>query len=99
MKLSKKQMQAIRQFVEDDENVVENYSPPMFGKECLGIITPGNPLTFFGYLIHTLSGKFPDLVEKLCDNVRTDSMGNDRILYFPDIQWDNEIEENGEENN
>ena len=93
-------MKAIRQFIEekDGESIHENYSGRgMYGDQCMGIIT-ANTLTCFGYLIHTLSGDFPDLVEKLCNNVRTDSMGHDTIIYFPGVYWDNEIEENGEEN-
>lgn len=100
MNLNKIQFNLLQIFADDhDYQMRLAYSGRgMFGKECIGFVTSESPFALGLKLGHYLreaesntnEDDPSDLFEYL-QNVRTDSMGMDTIMYFPNIQMPDEL--------
>ncbi len=102
----------IQEFFEDTSEDFElrKYSGRgMYGKECVGIITP-SLAKFMAHVMQSLQYKLdslefdPDSTDEVVGNLaqafkhmRTDSMGLDTIVYFPNMEFVGEEFSNGDE--
>lgn len=89
----------IKEAFEDAGHEVRSYSGrAMYGKECLGV-TCSNPiravLETVAYLVENQgdSEEVTEAIDALARDPRTDSMGMAAIVYFPNIAWEEEDEE------
>ncbi len=89
MKLTPEQMQILLDFANDLEAQIRfNYSGRgMYGKECVGFITNMSVAVFCMKLAIILCQNHNQsiLAVDLANNVKTDNMGKDTIVYFPGI--------------
>lgn len=88
-------------FFEAARNVseVRDYSGRgMYGKRCLAIeVARGNVLELAADLMEEVH---EDNIQALADvfrNARTDSLGLDEIVYFPEVEWQAEWDEDNSE--
>jgi hypothetical protein len=62
----------------------------MFGKSCVGVVVPSTSSALFkiGYELGKMkdSEDFEELKDGF-ESLRTDTMGLEYIVYFPDIEW------------
>lgn len=100
--LSPEEATAIRDLVEEhDCSIYEQYSGRfMYGAQCFGItISRHASVSAFqlGMLIGNLredsTGNSIDLAEAYDWKCSEDSLGMDQIIYFPNIQWPEEEDE------
>lgn len=91
-KLTPSERNAIRRALEECNDVVEsvqtNYSGRyMYDKECFGIVT-SDPFRVVGSMSMSLGmDGYEDIAIDLYSNTCTDDMGLNKIIYFPDIDW------------
>ena len=103
--LTETQVRLLNDFADNCNADIRSYSGRgMYGDNCLGIDC-NNPVAVFGELIYFLMDdhcdeeieeEAKDLAETLTNTrIETDSMGRGSILYFPNIPWtaDNEEDE------
>jgi len=73
----------------------------MYGKQCLGIVVPGNAyqaagacMTLACTIIEASEGTGPalEILEHL-QHAQMDNMGYDTVIYFPDVAWQEEEDE------
>lgn len=92
--------EAIKNFCEEHGYDLRlNYSGRgMYGRECFGLVVPDSGIEACMLLAVYLSQEVGDIsVENLASNVRTDSMGRDLIVYFPNYKLHDGDEEEEEE--
>ena len=73
----------------------------MYGRKCVGISTSDSGFTVAVKVIREASSVLEDsdaFIEELLDIRNSeDSMGYGSIIYFPNIEWTNEVSEEDED--
>lgn len=67
-------------------------------KDCFAVSISSDPVNGFGSLVQSLADRSEDLKEFtdmfcLLGNAKYDNMGREFILYWPDIEYQDSIEE------
>lgn len=94
MKITEEQALAIKDAAWRVNGNVRSYSGrAMYGDRCLGVEFPGNGYGGFGEFILTLAENEERLAETLAHSPKADNMGMDTILYWPDVEFPVEWED------
>ena len=86
----------VSEFIEEDD--MRSYSGRgMFGRSCLGIDVE-SVLSFYCEIIRQeMSEDEREMVADIVESSKTDNMGKDYIIYFPNVSYDNTTRDHEDE--
>ena len=96
--MSKELFQEIKETADNHGWSVRSYSGrAMYGKTCVGITCNSSTakvvIAILQDLYHTENNSLMEEAFSLLSNPREDSMGYGRIVYWPDMKWEDSFEE------
>jgi len=88
--MNKEQIEKFKSTVEEIYEIRAYSGRGMYGKECLGFVTE-NSLQAVAEICSASwfndGDEFEFMLPDIFANARTDNMGYDTIIYFPNIEW------------